>query len=61
MVWLAVDSDGDEVIFEEEPIRGKKYWGASDRDDPRFFLPKGSIEKLLGKTLAWEDEPVCVE
>lgn len=21
-------------------------------------LPKGSIEKLIGKTLAWEDEPV---
>ena len=24
----------------------------------QFFLPKGSIKKLIGKDLTWEDEPV---
>ena len=26
--------------------------------DSAIFLPKGSIKKLIGKDLTWEDEPV---
>ena len=26
-----------------------------------IYLPKGSIEKLLGRKLTWEDEPVKIE
>jgi len=26
-----------------------------------LYLPKGSIEKLLGRKLTWEDEPVKIE
>ena len=26
-----------------------------------IFLPKGSIEKLIGKKLTWDDEPVKIE
>lgn len=26
-----------------------------------LFLPKGSIKKLLGYDLTWEDEPVQIE
>ena len=27
-------------------------------DNPTISLPKGSIEKLIGRKLTWEDEPV---
>ena len=58
MVWLAVDKDSDETIYEEKPFRNiDRYW-ASNEDTLYIILPKGSIEKLIGKTLTWEDEPV---
>ena len=55
MAWLAVDKDGDEYVYDSEPLR----------DDTLFTnygkyveLPKGSIKKLIGKPLTWDDEPV---
>ena len=24
-------------------------------------LPKGTIEKLIGKEMTWEDEPICLD
>lgn len=30
-------------------------------EDYSIVLPKGSIEKLIGRTLTWEDEPVELE
>ena len=50
-------------FFEKKPFRLRKQWmipisfkneeycGFSD-------LPKGSIEKLIGKKLTWDDSPV---
>lgn len=56
MAWLAVDLDETELIFELIPER-------SDRGDwiqgcDYVLVPKGSIEKLIGKELTWDDEPV---
>ena len=55
MAWLAVDKDGDEYVYDSEPLR----------DDTLFTnygkyveLPKGSIKKLIGNPLTWDDEPV---
>ena len=56
MARLAVDKDGTEVIFSEEPERGIfERWinGVSSVE-----LPEGSIEKLIGRKLNWDDEPV---
>ena len=59
MAWLAVDEDGDERIFEDIPYRlYDSFWA------PRIVssvvpLPKGSIKKLIGRELTWEDN--CVE
>jgi len=70
MAWLAVDKDKEEVICENELHRAYtfhegivkseyEFWQAEDNDDFRTIsLPKGSIEKLIGKKLTWEDEPV---
>ena len=74
MAWLAVDKDGKEGIFVFKPYRRNynwslskpyepKYWTDEDvndygNKDTRIFLPKGTIKKLIGKDLAWKDEPV---
>ena len=38
------------------------YWEirryTTNADDYSIKLPSGSIEKLIGRTLTWEDEPV---
>lgn len=63
MAWLCVDEDGQELICDFKPIRlkdnlGRGYW--SRKLDPIFhsiYLKKGTIKKLIGKNLTWEDEP----
>ena len=32
-----------------------------DKIDTTIELPKGTIEKIIGKKLTWEDEPYCLE
>lgn len=60
MAWLAVDEDGSEYIYDEEPSRYNEFW------DPALMtfytgLPKGTIEKIIGKKLTWDDEPVEIK
>ena len=49
MAWVAVDENGDEFIYRNEPYRLQNYWYMCDN----YFveLPKGSVEKLLGREL----------
>lgn len=62
MAWVAVDKDGSEFIFEENPIRKLDYFDVRYQfDDPVIQLPKGSIKKLIGIELTWNDEPVELE
>lgn len=67
--WLVVNKDGTEYIFEAEPDRcpcwddpeNRTYWDYPDQDYGHcgyIELPKGTIEKLLGRKLTWDDEPV---
>lgn len=64
--WVAVDKDGTELVFsEKKPERGKDKWGPQSwdfRNDYAFYdfviLPHGSIKKLIGRELKWEDNPV---
>lgn len=67
MAWLAVDKNGGELIFRFEPERkldtdymARSYWGWYDLgiDDWGLELPKGSIKKLIGRELTWDDDPV---
>jgi hypothetical protein len=55
--WVAVDKDGEELILDHKPkiIRKNEYWY---RDSSNISIPKGSIEKLIGRTLTWVDKPV---
>lgn len=54
MTWVAVDKIGEELISRTEPFRVGDYWiGYSI-----VHLPKGSIKKLIGRDLSYDDEPV---
>lgn len=65
MAWVAVDKNGTEWIFENEPSR---YPDCDDgvQDDSVWLdltewaipLPKGSIYKLIGRELTWNNNPV---
>jgi hypothetical protein len=54
MAWLA--KDACEMIFDYCPERGAIFW-AEERNDG-IELPEGSIKKLIGRDLTWNDEPV---
>ncbi len=57
MAFVAVDENKEECIYEKKPHREKSH-GFWYRNTEFVGLPKGTIEKLIGKKLTWEDEPV---
>lgn len=59
MAWLAVDN-GEEWIYDRKPIRNKdkNEFEIEYLYDSAIQLPSGSIKKLIGRELTWEDEPV---
>ena len=60
MGWLAVDKDGTEKIYPFEPYRVRDYWTCCMYmflTGP-IILPEGSIKKLIGKEITWEDNAV---
>ena len=68
MAWLAVNKKGTELITPGKPVRGWGYqWEYSEEVyveselgsvSIEIELPKGSIYRLIGKELTWDDEPV---
>ena len=59
MAWIAVDKNGDEYIYEYKPTKYKTDW--SIRGDSFVELPKGSIKKLIGRDLTWDNEAVEIK
>ena len=63
MAWVAVNRYDDEYIFEAMPKRFYCVWAPTyceyeNRVYDYVELPKGSIKKLIGRELSWNDEPV---
>lgn len=58
MAWVAVDKDGREYIYKFRPKRSIDMFTSLYTYSTCLYLPKGSIKKLIGKDLTWEDEPV---
>ncbi len=62
MPWVAVDKDRTEAIYSKKPLRSERIWldrpHPSTRVNDTMNLPPGSIERLIGRRLTWEHEPV---
>lgn len=56
MTFVAKDYSG-EWIFDNRPYidLNSFVWGTNGK---RIKLPEGSIRKLIGRELTWEDDPV---
>lgn len=60
IAYVAVDGDtGNECIYDKKPKRCLGFW--KTENGVYVDLPKGTIEKLIGKKLTWEDEPVALK
>lgn len=67
MAWVAVDKSGGECIFDNRPERSDNQWKDIDYScygedymevDTAIVLPSGTIKKLIGRDMTWEDEPI---
>lgn len=67
MAWVATNFNGTEIISPDKPTRDFREWsdyqeiwieGEYGKVDYSICLPKGTIRKLIGKELTWEDDPV---
>lgn len=61
MSWVAVDKDGFESISTGKPYKLGSTWECEDYYEDTVWLPKGSVEKLIGRKLTWDDDPVKLE
>ena len=64
MTYFCVDKDGTERCSNECPIRGSFRWESwTDMYGTTCHiirLPEGSIERLTGHKITWENEPLKV-
>lgn len=64
MAWLCVDGDGKEFIFKVKPKRSRtgQIWQLPSRycNYSIIYLKKGIIEKIIGRKLTWDDDPVKI-
>ena len=71
MAWVCVGYSGEELVFVNKPHRriSKNEFFFDENDiykhewiDDKYYgcinLPKGSIKKLIGRELSWNNEPV---
>lgn len=63
MAWVAVNADGKEFLFIKKPYRSGyeeyEYWNPTYSSiGGCILIPHGSIKKLIGRELSWDDEPV---
>lgn len=59
MSFLAVDKSGEELFFHKRPVRWRDEWIINEDDlEDALVLKDGTIQKLIGRRLSWEDEPV---
>lgn len=60
-VWVAIDVAGREWIYNSKPYKDNiciGYWGSHGES---IRLPRGTIKKLTGIELTWNDDPYKIE
>ena len=60
MAWLAIDDDGQEVLFSSCPRYNEEEGAWISRNNKIIELRRGAIETLTGKSLTWLDEPIMI-
>ena len=62
MAYVAVDKSGKEYVYSNKPYKcqGFEQWFCGITAE-YCSLPKGTIKKLIGRTLTWNDEPVVLK
>jgi hypothetical protein len=60
MAWVCA-YENIEYISNKQPIRSEVSNHFVIQNGVFFELPKGSIEKLIGRPLTWSDEPVEIK
>lgn len=60
MIYAAVTKYNTEWLFPRKPIRDNGYWECRDIKGNQLgeVVRYGFIERLTGKKLSWEDEPI---
>lgn len=59
MAWVCVGFSGKELVCQGKPTRyNDRYWMMSPVYNDSVSLPKGSIKRLIGRELTWDNEPV---
>lgn len=65
MAWLARDTDEILYIYSYKPIRENSLWKTRcdnfGLESDMINLPSDADEKLIGRHISWEDEPVKIE
>ena len=63
--YLAVEPNGNELIFSETPCRIDEHstcgWFCSSNSSQCVSVPRGTIKKITRKTITWADEPIKLE
>ena len=63
--YLAVEPNGNELIFSETPCRIDEHstcgWFCSSNSTQCVSVPRGTIKKITRKTITWADEPIKLE
>lgn len=67
VTYFFIDSNGNEYISNEKPIRDKilkiwrpRYMGVYGKYSSIVRIPNGSIEKIIGKKLYWSNDPIAL-
>ena len=65
MAYLCADKWG-EYIADNTPTRIFFEWGGWEKNTDGesctlISVPRGTIKKLIGKEMTWEDDPICLE
>ena len=58
MAFVSVSKGGGEYIFEVKPFRTLGDTWDVAQPFSGFRIPKGSIKKLIGRELKWQNEPI---
>lgn len=61
MAWIAVDADGTAYVYDKKPIRATDCWMPDHSDMIECEeISLSSVERLTGKQLRWNNEPIEV-